>query len=414
MPKKIITVVMFLFLVFAPVFVYAQSFTATQEKANCDTFHKQFDISASTLTHNPSGDVVGGSAISGIPQLCSIADVTGKVMNILFGIAGSAAVIFIMIGGFQYLTAAGNDEQSEKAKKILTNALIGLVVIVLAATLVRIIINAVTGNLGTPTATTATPANANPSTNPTANTTAPPPANSATPGSGTGTSCDVSAASSLSANGKATCLQQVVTTSALPPVLTSQAQNINVSFNNSDAAKVAAYCGTSADQILASVYINGSQAGSGTLTHTSATIYSANIPVTATSAGTMTVVVCGSQIAMGDFQVANSTQGVNNSSPQQVQDVLSRDKFTASWSGTNTLNISLADFSSNDINVLCSQVTVSEKTISVSYGGQVLTNQSSVNLKTLSLNVPPQNESDTTIAVTICGKNINGNQATRP
>ena len=42
-------------------------------------------------------------------------------------------------------TSAGNEEQSEKGKKILINSVIGLVVIILASAIVRIIAGLITG-----------------------------------------------------------------------------------------------------------------------------------------------------------------------------------------------------------------------------------------------------------------------------
>ena len=60
-----------------------------------------------------------------------------------FGVSRVVAVLFIMLGGFWYLTSAGNEESAEKGQKTLTNAIIGLVVIILAATIVRIIANTV-------------------------------------------------------------------------------------------------------------------------------------------------------------------------------------------------------------------------------------------------------------------------------
>lgn len=58
--------------------------------------------------------------------------------------AGSVAVIFLMVGGFQYLGSRGNEEAMEKAKKTLTSAVIGMIVIVMAFAIVAIINNLLT------------------------------------------------------------------------------------------------------------------------------------------------------------------------------------------------------------------------------------------------------------------------------
>lgn len=54
--------------------------------------------------------------------------VTGWVL----GIAGALAILFIIISGIQYLVSAGNKDMVEKAKKGLTAAITGLVIILCA------------------------------------------------------------------------------------------------------------------------------------------------------------------------------------------------------------------------------------------------------------------------------------------
>ena len=64
------------------------------------------------------------------------------------GIVGLIAVAFIIIGGFRYITSAGNEEAAEGGKKMITDAIIGLVVIILSYTIITVIMNAlVRGNV---------------------------------------------------------------------------------------------------------------------------------------------------------------------------------------------------------------------------------------------------------------------------
>ena len=69
-----------------------------------------------------------------------------RVINILLSIAGLVAVIFLIVGGFRYITAGGNEENAEAGKKTIINAIIGIVVIILSFVIVRVISNAVLGN----------------------------------------------------------------------------------------------------------------------------------------------------------------------------------------------------------------------------------------------------------------------------
>ncbi|MBI4426135.1 MAG: hypothetical protein HY567_01015, partial [Candidatus Kerfeldbacteria bacterium] len=62
-------------------------------------------------------------------------DLKNTVINIIswvLGILALVAVVMIIIGGFQWLTAAGNEEKIEKAKKVISAAVIGLIIVLLA------------------------------------------------------------------------------------------------------------------------------------------------------------------------------------------------------------------------------------------------------------------------------------------
>lgn len=63
-------------------------------------------------------------------------------INIGLSIAGLVAVLFIIYGGFQYMTSAGNEERAETGRRTLVNAIIGLVVIILSYVIVSVINNA--------------------------------------------------------------------------------------------------------------------------------------------------------------------------------------------------------------------------------------------------------------------------------
>jgi len=63
------------------------------------------------------------------------------ILNIVFALAGIVAVVFLIIGGFRYVTSGGNAEASEGAKTTILNAIIGLVVIFLAFLLVNFVLS---------------------------------------------------------------------------------------------------------------------------------------------------------------------------------------------------------------------------------------------------------------------------------
>ena len=89
---------------------------------------------------------VPGSGNTGLPNDTSLTGFIMKIINIALAVAGLIAVLFLIIGGFRYITSAGNEETAEQAKKIITNAIIGIVVIILSFVIVRVISNALLTN----------------------------------------------------------------------------------------------------------------------------------------------------------------------------------------------------------------------------------------------------------------------------
>src|SRR3989338_1774009 len=86
---------------------------------------------------NPS-DVPGFAT-----QDTTLVDLITRFLKIALWFLGFIALIFVVYGGFRYLTAGGDEEKVKSGKAIITNALIGLVIIVLAYALVAIVYNLV-------------------------------------------------------------------------------------------------------------------------------------------------------------------------------------------------------------------------------------------------------------------------------
>lgn len=69
-------------------------------------------------------------------------DYVTPTIHVLAALASIACVFFIVNAGYQYMTSSGNPEKLDHAKHILKNALLGLVIVLAAATLVSILSNA--------------------------------------------------------------------------------------------------------------------------------------------------------------------------------------------------------------------------------------------------------------------------------
>ena len=78
-------------------------------------------------------------------------DVVANIIKVVLGFLGTIAVVLIIVAGFQWMTAAGNEDKIGKAKKIMTAAVSGLVIVLMAYALSTFVIDAI---IGATTATT--------------------------------------------------------------------------------------------------------------------------------------------------------------------------------------------------------------------------------------------------------------------
>ena len=88
----------------------------------------------------------GGFNISDLPKYCSIESVYNKFLSTALYAVGIVAVIAIIYGGYVYMTAQSNDVQRKKGRDILTWAVIGLALVIVAVLLVNVVINLIVEN----------------------------------------------------------------------------------------------------------------------------------------------------------------------------------------------------------------------------------------------------------------------------
>ncbi len=88
---------------------------------------------ANTNLETAGGKMAG--AQSDLPTL------VGNIINGFLGILGVIFVVLIVYSGFLYMTASGDDTKVKKAKSILSQAVIGLVIIVAAYAISNFVID---------------------------------------------------------------------------------------------------------------------------------------------------------------------------------------------------------------------------------------------------------------------------------
>ncbi len=92
-------------------------------------------IAVAQITTN---DTIGTTFGMGTADL---EDTVIQIVQWVLGFLGLVAVIMILIGGFQWMTAGGNEEKVASAKKIISAAVIGLIIVLLAWAIVIFVIS---------------------------------------------------------------------------------------------------------------------------------------------------------------------------------------------------------------------------------------------------------------------------------
>jgi len=68
-------------------------------------------------------------------------DIVARIVRIILGFLGIVAVIIILLGGFKWMTAGGNEDKVSEARKLIVSGIIGLVIILAAFGIAQFVIN---------------------------------------------------------------------------------------------------------------------------------------------------------------------------------------------------------------------------------------------------------------------------------
>lgn len=69
--------------------------------------------------------------------------ILAKVANLLLGIVGVAAVVMVIVGGIQYSLSGGDSAKVNKAKNLIIYALAGVVIAVMARSIILFVVDRV-------------------------------------------------------------------------------------------------------------------------------------------------------------------------------------------------------------------------------------------------------------------------------
>ncbi len=85
----------------------------------------------------PGGQTVTGPLPSG--RFTNLASIVTNALPIVFSVAGIILLLYLLWGGFDYLTSMGDPKKAESGRNKITNAVIGFIIIFAAFWLVQII-----------------------------------------------------------------------------------------------------------------------------------------------------------------------------------------------------------------------------------------------------------------------------------
>ncbi|MBU0707009.1 hypothetical protein KKG41_01420 [Patescibacteria group bacterium] len=94
---------------------------------------------------NESGFAISEEAQAELGLTADLEPAVLRIIKWVFGFIGLVAFIIVIYGGFTWMTAAGNEEKVESAKKTITAAVIGIIIIILSLAIVTFVFKGVSG-----------------------------------------------------------------------------------------------------------------------------------------------------------------------------------------------------------------------------------------------------------------------------
>lgn len=114
------------------------SFAATLGLAATIAF-PAMTLAADSLNTND----LGVNAIESSIKLGSgdIRQTIARIINVALGFLGIIAVVIVLLGGFKYMIAGGNEEKTTEARKLIVSGIIGLAIILSAWAITSFVIS---------------------------------------------------------------------------------------------------------------------------------------------------------------------------------------------------------------------------------------------------------------------------------
>lgn len=101
---------------------------------------------------NPCPSASGGGfqigGCFGFGNITSFSQIINAIVPAVFSIAAAAVVIYFLWGAFNYLKSGGNKEEVAGAQQMITHAIIGFIILMLAFLILQFLLSSLLGITG--------------------------------------------------------------------------------------------------------------------------------------------------------------------------------------------------------------------------------------------------------------------------
>jgi len=113
-------------------------FLTLSKPPNCEVQMSE-QVTTTTTTKDATGNDVTTTTVNGTTSFKDIWLIVLAIIDILMTVAGVVGVIFVIVGGFKYVTSTGTPEKVSNAKNTILYAVVGVVVAIVASQIVGFI-----------------------------------------------------------------------------------------------------------------------------------------------------------------------------------------------------------------------------------------------------------------------------------
>ncbi len=100
---------------------------------------------ASPSPSDPGGGIVPTDSRATIPDPLggrSLNEIVVSIINVAYAVASLVALGYLIYGGYSYITSSGNPDASAAARTTISNAIIGLIIVLVSYLIIHFILTA--------------------------------------------------------------------------------------------------------------------------------------------------------------------------------------------------------------------------------------------------------------------------------